>query len=136
MNIKPLSVFFLLLGGCLLSLMGIYFIFLRQPLLPEDIRYIDSPLLTNSENLLTWLQKVFWVLGCYILTTGILTVYIALTSFRSRGRGAFIIILIAGIASIGSMTIINFMLQSDFKWVLCSFTLPWFIALILYRFHK
>ena len=75
-------------------------------------------------------------MGGYIFTTGLLTIHVAQTSFRTRTPGAFIMVSIAGITSISSMTIINFILQSDFKWVLLAFTLPWFIALILYLFHK
>ena len=138
-KLKPYSAFFLLLGGFLLAGMGIYFIFLRPSLLPEDSKYIGlslSAIHNNIPGLSVWLQKVFWVMGCYIFTTGMLTMYVARTSFRTRTKGAFIMVSIAGITSIGSMTIINFILHSDFKWVLLAFTLPWFIALILYLFHK
>ena len=119
--------------------MGLYFIFLRPPLLPEDLRYMGSALQNINDNipdLANWLQKVFWVMGGYIFTTGLLTVFISLTSFRQRLPGAFIIVALAGISSIGSMTVVNFMIGSDFKWLLLIFTLPWAIALILYRFHK
>ena len=138
-KIKPYSSSFLTLGGFLHAGMGIYFVFLRPPLLPEDSKYIGlslSAIQNNIPGLSVWLQKVFWVMGAYIFTTGLLTIYIAQTSFRTRTPGAFIMVLIAGITSIGSMTIVNFILQSDFKWVLLAFTLPWFIALILYLFHK
>ncbi len=138
-KVKPYAALSLTLGGLLLVVMGIFFIFLRAPLLPEDSRYIGTSL-SEIENkipgLSAWLQKVFWVMGCYVLTTGLFTVYIAQASFRTREYGAFVIVFIAGITSIGAMTIINFMLQSDFKWLLLAFTLPWFISLILYFFHK
>ncbi len=138
-KLKPYAASFLTLGGFLLAGMGIYFVFLRPPLLPEDSNYIgltSSAIQNSIPGLSVWLQKVFWVMGGYILATGLLTMYIAQTSFRTRTRGAFNIVLIAGITSIGSMTIINFILQSDFKWVLLAFTIPWFLALILYSFKK
>ena len=138
-KLKPYSASFLTLGGFLLAGMGIYFVFLRPPLLPEDSKYIGlslSAIQNNIPGLSVWLQKVFWVMGCYIFTTGLLTIYVAQTSFITRTRGVIIIISIAGVTSIGSMTIVNFILQSDFKWALLSFTFPWFIALILYSFHK
>ena len=119
--------------------MGLYFIFLRPPLLPEDLRYmglVPQNVKENIPGLTNWLQKVFWVMGAYIFTTGLLTVFISFTSFRKRIPGAFSIVALAGISSIGSMTVVNFMLNSDFKWLLLTFTLPWVIALILYRFHK
>ena len=136
-KLKPYSAFFLLLGGFLLAGMGIYFIFLRPSLLPEDSKYIGLSLSTIENNipgLSAWLKKVFWVMGGYIFTTGLLIMYVAKTTFRTRTKGGFIIVLIAGLTSIGSMTMVNFMLQSDFKWVLLAFTIPWFLALILYTF--
>lgn len=75
-------------------------------------------------------------MGGYIFTTGLLTVFIALTSFRKRMNGAFIIITIAGLTSIGFMTGVNFIINSDFKWMLFAFTSLWLFAIILYRFHK
>ena len=129
----------LALAGLLLVAMGIYFIFVRPPLLPEDLRYMQTtlPVMHNSApGLSTWLQKVFWVMGGYIFTTGLLIIFIALTSFQKRMRGAFSIVALAGISSIGSMTVVNFIIDSDFSWVLLTFTLPWIISLILYRLYK
>ena len=139
LKLKPYSASMLALGGLFLVAMGIYFVLLRPPLLPEDLRYMDYTLQTTKKNipgLLNWLQKVFWVMGGYIFTTGLVITFIALTSFRKRLRGTFSIVAFAGISSIGSMTVVNFMIGSDFKWVLLTFTLPWIIALILYRLHK
>ena len=138
-RLKSYSASCLSLGGLLLVGMGIYFIFLRPPLLPEDLRNMNTTLSivqNNIINLTTWLQKVFWVMGGYIFTTGLLTMYVAQTSFRTRTRGAFIIVALAGITSIGSMTIVNFILQSDFKFVLLAFTIPWIVSLILFQLHK
>ena len=138
-KLKPYYASCLTLGGLLLAGMGMYFIFLRPSLLPEDLQYMNTTLSViqnNTPDLSAWLQKVFWVMGGYIFTTGLLTMYVALTSFRTRTRGAFIIIALAGITSIGSMTIVNFILQSDFRFALLVFTLPWVIGLVLYSFHK
>ncbi len=129
----------LALGGLFLVAMGIYFVLLRPSLLPEDLRYMKTSLSVmhdSAPDLSSWLQKVFLVMGSYIFTTGLLTIFIALTSFRKRLPGAFGIVALAGITSIGSMTVVNFMIGSDFKWLLLTFTLPWIIALILYRLHK
>ena len=139
LKLKPYSSSMLALGGLLLVAMGIYFVLLRPPLLLEDLLYIGSTLQNAKENipgLLNWLQKVFWVIGGYIFTTGLLIIFIAITSFRKRLRGAFSVVALAGISSIGLMTVVNFMIGSDFKWFLLIFTLPWIIALILYRLHK
>lgn len=139
MKLKPYSSTLLALAGIIIAGMGLYFIFLRPSLLPEDIRYMGTTLQNIKENipgLLNWLQKVFWVMGGYIFTTGLLTVFIALTIFRTRANGAFIIIAIAGLTSIGFMTGVNFIINSDFKWMLFAFTSLWLFAIILYRFHK
>ena len=138
-KLKPYSSSILAVGGFLLVAMGIYFILLRPALLPEDLVYMktnSSIVHENFPQLTVWLQKVFWVMGGYIFTTGLLTVFIALTAFRKRLSGAFSIVILTGISSIGSMTVVNFVIDSAFKWVLLSFTLPWIIALILYRLHK
>ena len=138
-KLKPYSASCLTLGGLLLAGMGMYFIFLRPPLLPEDLQYMNTKLSViqnNIPDLSAWLQKVFWVMGGYIFTTGWLTMYVAQTSFLTRTPGAFTMVCIAGATSIGSMTIVNFILQSDFKYVLLAFTLPWIVSLILFQLHK
>jgi len=119
--------------------MGMYFLFVRPPLLPEDLRYMQTTLDGVQEKLprlADWLPKVFWVMGSYIFTAGLLVTFIALTSFRTRTPGTFSVVAIAGITSIGAMSMINFIIGSDFKWVLLSLTFPWVITLILYRLHK
>ena len=139
LTLKPYSASMLSLGGLLLVAMGIYFALLRPPLLPEDLRYIGFTLQNpkgNIPGLFNWLQKVFWVMGGYIFTTGMLFIFIAVTSFRKRLSGAFSVVALAGISSIGSMTVVNFIISSDFKWLLLTFTMPWIIALILYRLNK
>ena len=78
-----------------------------------------------------WLSRVFSVFGGYMLATGLLTVYMAATSFRTRQPGATAVVCISGLASIGLMVITNFMIDSDFKWLLMVFSLPWIVALLL-----
>ena len=136
MNVKLNSFSTLSLAGFLLAGMGLYFIFFRPALLPEDLKYMGTSLQNVQDNipgLLQWLQKLFWVMGGYIFTTGLLIIFIALTAFRSREPGAFFVTALAGITSIGLMTAVNFIISSDFKWVLFVFTLIWLTALILYR---
>ena len=138
-KLKQYSASLLTIGGFLIAAIGIYFAFLRPSLLPEDLRHMNTSLLVvknNIPDLSAWLQKVFWVMGGFIFTTGLLSIYIAQTTFRTRTHGAFIIVLIAGITSIGSMTIKNFMFQSDFRFILLAFTLPWIVSLILFQLHK
>ena len=135
MKLRPYSATVLTLGGILLLGLGLYFVFLRPPLLPEDPRYMGSSLSEIQAvlpGLSFWLRRVFWVMGGYMFTTGLLTVYVALTAFRARAKGAAGIVALAGLASIGWMTVVNFIIASDFKWVLLAFVLPWAAALALY----
>ena len=124
----------LALGGVILMGMGIYFSFLRPPLLPEDVRFIGASL-TQIQNaipgLQPWLVRVFGVLGGFMFATGLLTVYVAATSFRSGRLGVIAIVSVTGMASIGWMVTTNFLIDSDFKWLLLAFALPWVIALVI-----
>ncbi|MEP7356360.1 MAG: hypothetical protein ABI847_03920 [Anaerolineales bacterium] len=135
MKLRPYSATFLTVGGILLMGLGLYFVFLRPPLLPEDPRYMGSSLSEIQAvlpGLLLWLRRVFWVMGGYMSATGLLTVYVALTSFRARAKGAVAVVAVVGLASIAWMVAVNFIIASDFKWLLLAFALPWVIALVLY----
>ena len=135
----PRSAVALALGGAILMALGLYFVFLRPPLLPEDPRFMGSSLAQVQEalpGLSLWLRRVFWVMGGYIFTTGLLTVYLALTAFRSRARGAASVVAVSGLASIGLMVVVNFVIASDFRWLILSFALPWAVALALYRIER
>ncbi len=139
LRIYPLHPKVLALGGVILMGIGLYFIFLRPPLLPEDARYMDTSLVeiqATAPGLSRWLQKVFWVMGGYIFTAGLLTIYIAFSTFQSRTWGAFPVVALAGLSSIGWMSVVNFIIESDFKWILLMSALPWAVALILYRIEK
>lgn len=132
MKPRYISASVLALGGIILMGLGLYFIFIRPPLLPEDPRFMGMTLAqiqSTMPGLLTWLRRVFWVVGGYIFTTGLLTVYIAATVFQQLGRGARFVVALAGLTSIGWMAIVNFLIDSDFKWLLLAFNLPWIVAL-------
>ena len=61
MNLRPFSATVLALGGIILIGLGLYFIFLRPPLLPEDPRYMGSSLSeiqATLPGLLPWLRRV------------------------------------------------------------------------------
>ena len=135
----PRSAVALALGGAILMALGLYFAVLRPPLLPEDPRFMGSTLAQVQEalpGLPIWLRRVFWVMGGYIFTTGLLTVYVALTAFRSRARGAASVVAVSGLASIGLMVVVNFVIASDFRWLILSFALPWAVALALYWIER
>ena len=134
MKLRNFSSSVLVLGGITLMGLGLYFIFIRPPLLPEDPRYMGTSLAeiqATMPGLLIWLRRVFWVMGGYMFATGLLTTYIAVTAFQQLARGARSVVALAGLTSIGWMAIINFMIDSDFKWLILAFNLPWIVALVL-----
>ena len=138
---KPwtLSSIVLILAGIALIGTGLYFILLRPPLLPEDIRYMALPAAQFDivrPRLEAWLTYVFRVMGGYVLATGVLTVTLAATSFRAHQPGAAIGALIGGAASIGWMAVVNFMIDSDFKWILLGMALLWASSLVLFSLEK
>ena len=120
--------------GIILMGLGLYFIFIRPALLPEDPRFIGTTLAeiqATLPGLLTWQRRVFWVMGGFMFTGGFLITCIAVTAFQQLTRGVRFVITMAGLTSIGWMAVVNFMINSDFKWLLLAFNLPWIAALVL-----
>lgn len=139
MSMRPISATVLALGGMILMTLGLYFVFVRPPLLPEDLRSVRTSLVevqANLPGLSVWLRRVFWVMGGYIFATGLLTTHVAVTTFRARTRGVAGVVAVAGLASIGLMAAVNVNIASDFKWLILSFVLPWALALVLYRVER
>lgn len=135
----PPSSIALILAGISLIGVGLYIILLRPPLLPEDVRYMALPaaqLDVIRPRLELWLTHVFRVMGGYVLVTGVLAVTLAATAFRAHQKGAAIGALIGGAVSIGWMAAINFMIDSDFKWVLLGMALLWACSLVLFRLEN
>src|SRR4051812_6586545 len=111
----PVSSILLFLFGIYLLSMGAYFLLLRPPLLPEDLRYMgasQTQLETAAPRLTAWLGQVFRVMGGHISGSGILTMALAATLFRAHHRGAGIAAAIAGVISIGMMIVVNFTIDS------------------------
>ena len=143
MDLKPSawspSSILLAIAGILLIGIGLYFIVLRPPLLPEDMRFMGlsaSQLDPVRSRLAAWLTYVFWVMGGYVLATGVLAVTLATTSFRQHSMAAAIGALIGGVASIGWMAAVNFMIGSDFKWALLGMAVVWACSLGLFAWEK
>jgi RsiW-degrading membrane proteinase PrsW (M82 family) len=100
----------------------------------EDARYMGvtvENLDRDIPRLGTWLRRVFWVLGGYIVTTGVLVVYIASTGVRAGNVGAVAMIAVAGVTSVGWMSVVNFMIHSDFRWALVGLDGIWVCGLVL-----
>jgi hypothetical protein len=126
-----------ILGVCGVLLIGIgaYFVVGRPPFLPEDARYAGATLKdlqTVAPKLGEWLGLVFWVLGGFIAGTGILTVYVSVTAFRFRTPGAGALVALAGIASLGSMAVVNVLIDSAFTLPLVALAALWASAVVLH----
>lgn len=130
----PASSLLLASFGVALLLTGLYFFLLRPTLLPEDLRYIGlTPAqLAAMPKLAMWLNRVFSVLGGYVFACGVLTIALAATSFRAHQLTAWIGAFVGGLASIGWMVIVNFAIDSDFKWLLLLVAFLWIVSIVLF----
>jgi hypothetical protein len=81
-----------------------------------------------------WLEKVFWVMGGYMVATGILAIDLALSGVREGSPTAWVAAAAAGVASVGVMAVVNLMLRSDFRWPLSGLALLWSVAVLLAAF--
>jgi hypothetical protein len=121
--------------GAWMAGLGLYFIFMRPPLLPEDLRYFGMTLEeveATAPQLLRWLQHVFAVMGGYMLATGILTAFIATRLLPTRLTTA--VLALAGVFSVVLMSAVNFAIDSDYKWLMLVPALLWItgIAAVLF----
>lgn len=124
-----------LLGACAVVQVGIglYFIFARPPLLPEDLRFLAlSP--AGDEGLArlrAWLDLVFTVMGGQMAAVGALAAALALGAGSARpSSGEVVWVLLAGAASAGLMSGVNFALGSDFRWLLLLPAVLWALATV------
>jgi hypothetical protein len=118
--VTAVAAWILTLSGAALIGMGGYFV-ARPALLPEDARFMGttpSALLEAAPGLSRWLKRVFWVMGGYIASTGVLVVYVANTGLRSGGGGALAVLTVAWTVSMGWMAVVNVLIDSDFKYPL------------------
>jgi hypothetical protein len=131
---RSLSSTFTVFQGVLFMGLGLYFVVIRPPLLPEDPRFMGASLADIQSaipGLAIWLRRVFWVMGGFMFATGLFTIYIGSMITSHSTRNARLVLALASLTSIGWMTIVNFMIASDFKWLLLVFNLPWILALIV-----
>ena len=125
----------LALCGAWLVGLGIYFIFLRPALLPEDPRFIGvslDRLRETAPGLEAWLRIVFTVMGGFMAGAGVLTFFVARRLLPARPKGTAWVIALAGLSTVGLMAVMNFVLHSDFRWLLLAPVLLWLAALALY----
>jgi len=132
------SALLLTMTGIVVVGIGIYFVLFRPPLLPEDVRYMqltEGDLSAVGPSLRDWLGFVFAVLGGFVMGTGILMMTLAATALRSREPIAAFGAILGGAVSIGTMTAVNFAINSDFRWALLGLFALWAASLIAYWFE-
>jgi hypothetical protein len=135
-NTYPHAAMWLLTAcGVWLIGLGVYFVFVRPALLPEDPRFIGASLERLREaapGLEAWLRIVFTVMGGFMAGAGVLTLFVARVAVRAQQRGTGWAIVLAGLLTVVLMSAMNFTLHSDFRWVLLLPALLWAAAVIAY----
>lgn len=115
---------------------GLYFIFVRPSLLPEDLRAAATTLeavRAAAPRLETWLNWVFAVLGGQMAASGVLLVGAAISVLRGHRPDTpeMMTYVAAGLFSVALMSGVNFALGSDFRWFLVAPTGVWLAAMIV-----
>jgi hypothetical protein len=121
--------------GAWLVGLGMYFIFFRPALLPEDLRYMGADaqaLQASLPRLADWLGQVFTVMGGFMAGSGVLIAYFGWKVMPMRPRGAAFALTLTGALMLGLMSAVNFVLHSDFRWLLVLPPIGWFVAVWLY----
>ncbi len=131
----PVSTWLLAGCGIWLIALGFYFAVMRPPLLPEDPRFMGTTLAqirADVPGLENWLKRVFTVMGGFMASAGVLTVFLAPTTLRLRPGGTSWAMALSGALTVGLMSATNFALHSDFRWVLLLPALVWLAGLATY----
>ena len=129
------SAILLALAGISVAGIGVYFLILRPPLLPEDLRFLGVEVASPGSlppHLSEWLSNVFHVLGGHALASGLLAVALAATGYRQRRAIAVALVVAAGISGMGLMALTNFVIGSDFRWLLLGLTALWVASLVCF----
>jgi uncharacterized membrane protein len=77
-----------------------------------------------------WMHRVFTVMGGFMTGTGVLTILAAMNASAARGKWTWTALALAGLFTVGTMSLTNFQLDSDFKWLLLIPSLLWIIGLV------
>ena len=130
-----------LLTACGIWLVGLgaYFIFLRPALLPEDPRFIGTTLVQLRDaapGLERWLRIVFTVMGGFMAGAGVLTLFLARVAMPRRLKGTTSALAVAGLSTVILMSAMNFVLLSDFRWVLVIPAMLWLAGLVAYVLRR
>lgn len=118
----------LMASGAGLIDLGGYFMFIRSPLLPKDLRFLGlnaAPIETLPPHLRSWQQHVFKVMGGFIAGCDVLIVFVGLRAVPQYVPGAGMALGCAGLLTVATMSGTNFPLDSDFKWLLLVPVIGW-----------
>ncbi len=135
---RPSVAIFVTCGLWLVAL-GLYFAVLRPALLPEDLRYIGGSVglgLVSLAGLERWLNRVFIVMGGFIAASGILTMFIALSTVASRRKGTGVVLAVAGLATVATMSWTNVVIESQFRWLLLAPAVLWCAGIAAYAVER
>jgi len=133
---RRLSTWILVACGVWLLALGLYFMVMRPPLLPEDLRYMGTSLAhvrVAVPGLERWLARVFTVLGGFMAGAGVLTVYVAVATTTSSRRGTCLALALSGLLTVGLMSATNFVLHSNFRWLLLVPAILWLLGVVLLK---
>jgi hypothetical protein len=128
-----ISVFIFVACGIWLIGLGLYFIFLRPRLLPEDLRYMETnigDIQSAIPGLERWTNRVFTVMGGFMMGSGLLTILAVMNVSAIQEKRTWIFLMLTGLFTVGTMSLTNFQLNSDFKWLLLIPALLWAIGLV------
>jgi len=136
-NSRPpaFQVIFIVCGVWLIGL-GLYFMFFRPALLPEDLRYIGvtiQEIQSATPGMVDWLHRVFTVMGGFMMGAGALVIALTMNVSPKRKKLTLTILALAGVFTVGTMSLTNFQLSSDFKWSLLIPSALWLVGLVLYQ---
>ena len=134
-----ISMFVFIACGIWLIGLGLYFMLLRPSLLPEDLRYMGTSageIQSALPGLERWTHRVFTVMGDFMTGVGLLTILVAMNASAVRGKWTWIVLAVAGLFTVGIMSLTNFQLNSDFKWLLLIPSLLWVIGLVSSRMKR
>lgn len=130
-----------LIGACAAYQVGIgaYFVAFRPQLLPEDLRFLGATaerLAVILPRLEGWLDLVFAVLGGQMAALGVLLAGLAVRLVRSRSLSGYelVFLSLAGLLSVASMSVVNFALGSDFRWLLTIPVAAWAAGVVFAAF--
>lgn len=125
--------------GLWLVLPGIYFVLLRPALLPEGPRFMGTSieaLRAAAPGLEGWLGHVFNVMGGFMVAAGTMTILVAWRFLARRVPGTLSALAVAGTFGVVLMSATNFLLNSDFLWLLLAPVLLWLAGLVCYLLER